>query len=46
MVHLRRWASAVKFKLLGGFCSPLLPFLPGKFTLASFERDQFLLRRL
>jgi hypothetical protein len=27
-------------------CSPLLSFLPGKLALASFELDQFLLRRL
>jgi hypothetical protein len=38
---------AVKFDLVGGnlqFHSPLLPFLPGKLALASFELDQFFLR--
>jgi hypothetical protein len=39
----------VKFALVEGnlqFCCPLLPFLPGKFTLALLEGGQFFLRRL
>ena len=39
----------MKFALVEGnlqFCCPLLPFLPGKFTLALLEGGQFFLRRL
>jgi hypothetical protein len=39
----------VKFALVDGnlqFCCPLLPFFPGKFTLALLEGGQFFLRRL